>query len=200
MKSWLQKPPRNPPDAPQHVDLISFNAAADKVASSGGKVPKYVSYVRSNGPRLTTDEWGFPLPLSVVDQDDLDRLVAVLSTPLVRLRDLVVSGYLNADEVAAVKDVYPEAYTAVTDACIRDMVFSKPPFELWAQNVLGVLFQKPANIAYSDSQNPSQGQGPPQPGAAPPPPPSGPGITGLPNSIATPSDRRDPAVRELTRS
>lgn len=154
---------------------------------AGVKPPEYVSYVRQHGPKLENDEWGQALPLSEMEQFDLDRLVAVLTEPLSRLRDLVVSGHVNTDEVLAVKDVYPDVYQAVVDACVRDMIEAGPPFERWAQLTLGVLFLKPAPEMYAEAQQPEQQQG------------GAPGPTGLPGAIATPSDRREPAIRELTR-
>lgn len=191
-KSWLKSPPRKPPSAPENVDIVTFNAQANLASQKTGKVPEYVTYVRQNGPKLQVDEWGQALPLSPQEQYDLDRLVAVLMEPVTRTRDLLVSGILNDDEVTAVATVYPAAYAAIVKAALSDMIQAQPPFALWAQSVLGILFRKPATEMYASTINATDAIGNPKG-------PAGHAPGALPDSIPTPQDRRDTAVRQQGR-
>lgn len=188
-RSWLKLPPRKPPEPPEHIDLVSFNARANILEQRTGKVPPFVTYVRQNGPKLTMDEWGQALPLSMTEQSDLDRLVAVLMDPVSRFRDLLTSGLLNDDEVQAVAAVYPRIYAAVVNAAIQDMIDAQPPFALWAQSVLGILFQKPATEMYASTVNATDAFGNPKQQS---------GGAGLapPDATPTPTDRRDTAIRQ----
>lgn len=193
-KSWLKSPPRKPPAAPEHVDIVTFNAKANLEAQKTGQVPSYATYVRENGPKLQVDEWAQALPLSPQEQNDLDRLVAVLMEPVTRTRDLLVSGLLNDDEVTAVATVYPQAYAAVVNAAVSDMIQAQPPFELWAQSVLGILFRKPATEMYQSTVNATDAIGNPKGNGG-----GNPAALATPDTIPTPSDRRDTAVRQNAR-
>jgi len=192
-RSWLKMPPRKPPDDPETIDLVSFNARANLLEQKTGKVPAFVTYVRQNGPKLTFDEWGQALPLSPMEQSDLDRLVAVLMDPVTRFRDLLTCGRLNDDEVQAVSAVYPEVYAAVVNAAVKDMIVAQPPFALWAQSVLGILFQKPATEMYASTINATDEIGRPKENRA------SPGLASPPDAIPTPQDRRDTAIRQQAR-
>jgi len=192
-KSWLKSPPRKPPPQPEHVDIVTFNAKANMEAKqNGGQMPAYATYVRENGPKLQVDEWGQVLPLSPQEQSDLDRLVAVMMEPVTRTKDLLVSGLLNDDEVAAVASVYPAAYAAIVNAAVSDMIQAQPPFQLWAQSVLGILFRKPATEMYASTVNATDAIGNPKPHGG------GAGIA-LPDATPTPQDRRDTAIRQQAR-
>src|SRR6185295_7731113 len=140
-RNWLKSEPRKPPKDPKHVDLVHLIAAGNTMKARGEPVP-HIEYIKQFGPKVKTDEWGDPLPLSSVAQYDLDRLVAIMLDPLDRARDLLMSGMLNPDEVTALKAVYPTVWAALVDASYQDMIETKPPWKTWAQNVLGVLFQK----------------------------------------------------------
>jgi hypothetical protein len=185
--NWLHSSPKKAPADPPVIDFEKL------LIANQGRASKSINYLRQHGPKQTFDEWGQPLPLSSVAQYDLDRLVAVMKDPIIRTRDLMFSGLLNSDEVAAVKAVHPEVYAQLRDAAFVDMMQTKPPFEVWAVGVLGILFQKPAPQMYADAQQaPDDSQ---QPGAAM----GGPGPTGLPGAMPTQSDRRETAVREQAR-
>lgn len=180
---WLHARPRKMPAEPPEVDWQKMLIAHQ------GRDSRGMAYLRQHGPKQTSDQWGQPLPLSSVAQYDLDRLVAVLADPLLRTRDLMLSGILNSDEVAAVKAVHPQVYAEITGAAFNDMMQTKPPWENWAVGVLGVLFQKPATQMYTEAQQaPDDAQ---QQAAA-----TGAGPTA---PLATPSDRRETAVREQAR-
>jgi len=186
-KNWLKSDPRKPPKDPKHVDLVHLIAAGNTMKARGEAVP-HIEYIKQFGPKIKTDEWGNPLPLSSVAQYDLDRLVAIMLDPLDRARDLLMSGMLNPDEVTALRAVYPTVWAALVDASYQDMIETKPPWKTWAQNVLGVLFQKPATEAYQSHENPAK------------PAPGGGGGPSVPGSLPTPSDRMETAVREQARS
>ena len=186
-KNWLKSDPRKPPKDPKRVDLVHLIAAGSAMAKRGEPVP-HIEYIKQFGPKISTDEWGQPLPLSSVAQYDLDRLVAIMLDPLDRARELLLSGMLNPDEVTALKAVYPTVWVALVDAAYSDMIETKPPWKTWAQNVLGVLFQKPATEAYQSHENPAK------------PAQGGGGGAGVPGSLPTPSDRMETAVREQARS
>jgi hypothetical protein len=185
--NWLRSAPRKPPPEPKHVDLVHLIAAGNAMSKRGEPVP-HIEYIKQFGPKIQTDEWGAPLPLSSVAQYDLDRLVAIMMDPLARARGLLLAGRLNPDEVTALKAVYPTVHAALVDACVMDMMQTKPPYQVWAQTVLGVLFQKPATQVYASSTEP----GPSSPKQG--------GPVGMPGALPTPTDRMDPAVREQARS
>lgn len=182
MTSWLNKAPKKPPPKPEHVDLVTLNYQAQRAIETTGQEPKYVTYVREHGPKVTMDEWGRAMPLAPIEQFDLDRLVNILTDPMNVTLGLVFSGQINPDEVKAVKAVYPEVYKQITQACLSDMLYAKPPFETWAVNTLGVLFQKPAAKLYEESQ-PQESK-------------SGGAVKLVPGSMPTPNDKRELEVRQ----
>lgn len=183
-RSWLKGKQQAAPAEPPHVDYQNL------LIANQGRKSRSVAYILKNGPQQTFDEWGQPLPLSSVGQYDLDRLVAVLKNPITRIRDLMLSGLLNSDEVASVKAVHPDIYDMVTQAAVRDMLETKPPFQIWAQGVLDILFQKPATQMYAEA-NQADPTKPDQPQGSP--------TLGMPNALPTPTDRRETAVREQAR-
>lgn len=188
MKQWLRSAPDKSPSQPEHVDIMKFNAKANAYEETGATLPKYIGYVRKHGPAMQVDEWGIPLPLSAMEQDLLNRLVAILTDPVERTKELLLSGLLNPDEVDAIKSVYPEIYSRFVDAAVLDMTETKPPFQLWAQTILGILFKKPANLMYAEEQQQQQQQqGAPSANS----PQGGSGVN-LPTQV----DRREIAVRQ----
>jgi hypothetical protein len=70
------------------------------------------------------------------------------------------------------------------------MIETKPPYQIWAQGVLGILFQKPATQFYAEANqaDPTQDANSPQNAAM-----------GMPGALPTPTDRREQAVREQAR-
>lgn len=185
--SWLHSPPKKPPADPPTIDFEKL------LIANQGKTSKTINFLRTKGPKQSSDEWGQPLPLSSVAQYDLDRLVAISRDPSLRTRDLMLSGLLNSDEVAILKAVHPEIYAQIRDAAFVDMMQTKPPYEVWAVGVLGILFQKPATQMYTDAQQAPDDQQQQQAATG------GPGPTGLPGAMPTQSDRRETAVREQAR-
>ena len=184
-QNWIKGKPKAPPSEPPHIDFQNL------LIANQGRQSRGVAYILKSGPRQTFDEWGQPLPLSSVGQYDLDRLVAVLKEPITRTRDLMMSGLLNPDEVAAVKAVHKDVYDMVSQAAVRDMLETKPPYQIWAQGVLDVLFQKPATAMYAEA-NQADPSAPDQSKGSP--------TLGMPNAMPTPTDRRETAVREQART
>lgn len=182
MASWLNKPPKKAPPAPEHVDPITFAYDAQRAIAKYGQEPKYMAYVREHGPKLTFDDWGRPMPLSPIEQFDLDRLVNILTDPLNVTLELVFSGLINPDEVEAVKAVHPEVHAVVVQACYSDRLHADVPIEPWAESTLSVLFEAPAATFYPSEDKKENGN----PG----------GKTRLsPGTIPTPNDRRELGVR-----
>lgn len=179
--SWLKKPPAKAPETPPRVALELLIAHEQALEAAGHPDPA-LAYVREHGPTIELDAWGQALPLSDGDQDLVNSLAWVLHAPAQRTLDLLHSGTLDDDDVSAVQAVYPEAYKAISDEALRDLIKAGPPIEPWAECVLSVLFQQPIEAVYSGQQQdekPKDQQGNPKPAQ-----------TG-----ATQADRRDPSVR-----
>lgn len=193
--SWLKKPPAPAPPEPAHIDLERMMT----VLTAEPDPPTLAKqYLMTKAPRAQLDKWGAPLPLSSVDQDRLDRAFAVIASPHDRTRALLRAGMLAPDEVDAVSFAFPEIYGELEREALKELVVTAPPYEGWAETVLGVLFQKPpadvvtGGLGGPDKQ-PGEGGQPPKgkPKAAP-----GDMVTGM----ATPADRRDVEVRQQKNS
>ncbi len=178
MTSWLKRDPaEGPPQAPR-VDLIQIHRAADAMAMVG-PLPAEVTTILDLAPVAQFDRWGGPLPLSEAEQFRLDRLAAVIASPYDRTRKLLLSGELAPDEVEAVRGARPAVYAVLSEQATREMLETTPPFMPWADNALGVLFQRPAPEVYAEAQQPKQQGG--KGGRTPP---------------STPAERREIAIRE----
>lgn len=144
-----------------------------------------MAYLKDHAPRLQTDKWGQPLPLSTVDQMRLDDIFALLVSPLERGQALLHSGRITPGEVDALATTNPDVLSALVDEARMDMVMHPAPYAPWAEAVLGYLFQKPAAVFLKegpDEATKPTGQNAKAPGAPP-----------------TPVDRLEPAVREQRR-
>ncbi len=185
MIPWLkrQRPPKGPA-APPHVDLLAVMAAAQGLEAQGISSVE-MAYLKDHAPRLRTDKWGQPLPLSTVDQARLDDIFALLVSPLERGEALLHSGRLTPGEVDALATTNPDVLGALVDGARMDMVQHPAPYSPWAEAVLGYLFQKPAAVFLKEGPDAAlqpTGQNAKAPGAPP-----------------TPVDRLEPAVREQRR-
>lgn len=161
---------------------MMLNLGSVEQEAEGAPTSPAIAYVRANGPKLQQDKWGELLPLSTPEQDRLDRMVAVLSHPLERGLALVLSGTLDPGECEALRTVHADAYGLLVQHARADMAQTQPPFAVWAEQTLTVLFGKPVAKVYGDEVAPKK---------APPSGPKGTGPTG-----ATQADRREVAVRQ----
>jgi hypothetical protein len=152
----------------------------------GGQSVPALEFLRAVCPRVQLDKWGEPLPLSDPDQARLDRLYAVAVDPLGRGEALVKSGTLDPGEAECLAKCSPEAYQALVKQSQMDMATTEPPYQMWAERTLSILFGEPAAIMYKEQpQQPASGgkspstQGNDDTGANP-----------------TPADRREISVRQ----
>ncbi|HET7037167.1 MAG TPA: hypothetical protein VFI42_15890, partial [Thermomicrobiaceae bacterium] len=129
-------------------------------------------------PTEQFDRWLQPLPLSIVQQDRLDRMVAVLEQPLERGRALLVSGTLDTLERDALKEGRPEAYDAIYAQAVREMATAGPPLPAWADGVLGILFGRDAAHVFAEETTDADGK------------PKGGQFTGKP-PVPTPAEQQD---------
>lgn len=187
--NWLKEPPAEPPPEPAHVDLERLMAILTQ-AEMGRPLSPAEAVLRTQGPKLQLDKWGQPLPLSAVDQGRLDRLWAVMASPYDRCRALLRAGMLAPDEVQALSAAFPELYDVLKAEAEKEMITTEPPYQRWAETVLGTLFQAPAARVYADDQGQPQ-----QPPAGKPKASGGKGGVLPVQSLATQADRRDQAVR-----
>lgn len=145
-----------------------------------------MAYLKDHAPRLQTDKWGQPLPLSTVDQARLDDIFALLVSPLERGRALLHSGRITPGEVDAISVTNPDILAALVEEARMDLIKTPAPYAPWAEAVLGYLFQKPPALFLKegpdDGATKPTGQNAKAPGAPP-----------------TPVDRLEPAVREQRR-
>lgn len=186
--SWLKLPAAPAPPEPAHVDLERMM----HVLTAEPDPPTLAKqYLMTKAPRAQLDKWGAPLPLSAVDQDRLDRVFAVIASPHDRTRALLRAGMLGPDEVDAVSFSFPEIYGELEREALKELVVTAPPYEGWAETVLGILFGKPpAEVIAGGIDQPGKPQ---QDGQPPPGKPKASG--GAPAGMPTPADRRDVAVR-----
>ena len=148
---WLRQttPPAGPPE-PAHVDFEKFWAAMESERSVGINTPA-MGYLATVAPSLAdnVDQYGIPTPLSDLEQFDLDRLVAIMVSPYERGRALLHAGQLAPDEVDAIAAVFPDVLAVLQDEALDDMLNAPPPYPSWVEEVLGILFQKPASTVYA---------------------------------------------------
>lgn len=182
---WLKGPPAPQPPAPQKNDLQALHLQAVELESRNVPSGPAMAYIKAHGPTLQVDKWGGSLPLSGPDQDRLDRMVAILSLPMQRGLQLIFSGTLDPGETDAIRTVYPDIYRELVHRALQDMATTPPPYSIWAEQTLGVLFGRPAARVYND-----------QVAASPPgmPHPRAPKADSPDNP--TPADRREIAVRQ----
>lgn len=178
--TWLNGKPAEMPPEPEDVDLVQEYGEAEKVGPSSPAL----TYFRDHAPKLPTDMWGLPLPLSQVDQDRANRLWAILVSPYHRGRALMRAGAILTDEAAAIHEVYPDVWLMLDDELRTAMVTGKPPFPAWAEALIGVWFALPPKVAFAQAQEKAKGGGGQKSSKA--------GEGALP----TPADRRELAVRE----
>lgn len=170
------------------VERLMGELAANEVKGLGTPAS---AYLRLMAPTVKLDKWGMPLPLSDVDQDRIDRLVAVLDDPWTRARSLLRAGMLLAEETDAVKTAFPEVYTALAGQVLRDLMESPPPFREWAETTIGVLLGlPPAELLKSAGPTPEQQAESAATSQAP---------GKLPGAQGTAADRRDMGVRSEQR-
>lgn len=185
--SWLYGKPAKSPPEPGHVHLEALMGVAANLEAQGATTP-VLAYVRANGPKQSVDKWGQALPLSAVEQAKLDRMFAILSEPYARGMALLKSGMLLPDEVDALATAHPDAWMLIALPTWNEMHIAPPPYPMWVEQVLGVLFRVPAPVAF---QAPAPKQPNPQQQA---------NMQGPTPSAALPTqaDRRDAAVRSGT--
>jgi hypothetical protein len=136
-----------------HVDYEELAAHVERNRAMGIETPA-MAYLWAKAPRQELDQWGEPLPLSPMQQDQLDRIFAVLAGPLERGTALLHSGQLIDDEVDAIMTVYPDVYLIMLERAQDDMFKNPPPYPAWAEAQLGVLFRKPASTVYAAPEKP----------------------------------------------
>jgi len=154
---------------------------AAEIQEAGQFVPA-LAFLRTVCPPAQLDKWGEPLPLSDPDQARLDRLFAVTANPLERGWALVQSGTIDPGEAECIAMTSPDAYQVLVSRARMDMAQAPPPYSMWAEQTLGVLFGQPAAKVYKEAP-------PPKPPA--PSPGKSDEATG-----ATQADRREISVRQ----
>lgn len=149
MTAWLklETPATGPGDA-RHVDFEEIMSALERSRAIGVETPA-MAYLFLLAPTQESDQWGIAVPLSDLDQFNLDRTVAILTAPYERARALLHAGQLAPDEVTAIEAVFPDIYAVLVTQATDDMLANAPPYPDWAEEVLGILFQKPASAAYN---------------------------------------------------
>jgi hypothetical protein len=178
---WLKRPhPGKGPPMPASVNIEILEAKIEEARRMGIQTPAQ-TYLQVNKPVVALDEWGQPLPLSSMQQDYLDRVFAVLVSPMERGRALLHSGRLCPDEVEPLVTVYFEIWQTLVEQATADMLANPPPYPAWAEATLGVLFQKPASAMYNPTPEKTIGSPPRGQVKAP---------------EGTQADRRELAVRE----
>src|SRR4051812_19041633 len=109
MAVWCKNPkPGKAPPAPKPITpqmLTMIRGAANMNPTD----PK-CAYLLKHLPKEEFDRWMQPLPLSVVQQDRLNRMMAVMMDPINRGRALLLSGTLDTLECEALHDAIPQAY------------------------------------------------------------------------------------------
>lgn len=176
---WLKKvtPQAGPPMA-AHVDHQTLLEQLAEKRAMGINTPA-LAYLWAMTPPQELDEWGMPLPLSSMQQDAMDRLVAVLASPFERGTSLLHSGQLAPDETDALIAAFPDLYGVMVGRARADMIAAKPPFPAWAEAQLGIFFRRPAATVY----------------ATPESKPATPEPRQLKNPEGTQADRRELAIR-----
>lgn len=181
MTPWLKKrtPPKGPP-LPGHVDHESLMTDLAARQRMGISTPAQ-EFLWVAAPAVQMDDWGEPIPLGAMDQDRLDRLVAILAAPYERGMALMHSGEIAPDEVDAIAAVYLDIYALITEKARQDMMSYPPPYPAWAEATLSTVFRRPASAVYAPRAASRNGQ-----------PPAG----KLRTPEGTQADRRELAVRE----
>jgi hypothetical protein len=164
---------------PPKVNHEKLMESLGRVQAMGTETPAE-KWLWLNAPPVPLDQWGAPLPLSAMDQDALDRLVAILRSPQERGEALIHSGQLAADERDAIMLVYPEIYATLTEHTKRDLLDNPPPWPAWVESTVETLWMKPASVVYNPG---SEKEATPPTGQVKAP-------------EGTPADRREIAVRE----
>lgn len=146
--NWMKAPrPGKGSPRPPHVDL---KAITDRLAAMPAPSPA-LAYLKSQLPPQIFDRWGQPLPLGIDKQERLDRLVAIMTTPLERGRALLVAGQLDTIEADALRQGWPNVYDHLKQQAIAEMAEAGPPLPVWSEGVLGILFGRDAALVYSDN-------------------------------------------------
>ncbi len=180
---WLKR--AHPIKGPPSPASINHEMLWQKLAESGQRGTKTPAetYLSIKAPPLELDDWGEPLPLSSMAQDYLDRVFAVLLSPMERGEALLHSGRLCPDEVEPIAVVFPEIWAVLVERATDDLFDAGgPPLPAWAEAQLGILFQKPASAVYNPRPNDGASDGTPPTGKVKAP-------------EATQADRRELAVR-----
>lgn len=154
---WCSKPkPAKAPPTPRNITpgmLAVIRAAVSKFPT----VPANV-YLKAHLPVEEFDRWMQPLPLSIVQQDRLNRMMAVILAPIDRGRALLLSGTLDTLECEAIKEAHPDAYQILKDQAVREMVQSGGSLPQWSEAVLGVLFQRDAAHVFVEEKTDKEGK------------------------------------------
>lgn len=150
---WLKadKPGRAPP-VPPVIDAVDLQSQLADRKSMGPLTP-VMAYLDQFAPVPPLDRWGMPLPLATADQERLDRMAAVLFHPLLRGRQLLLSGMLDTEECSALRQGTPDAYEIIRSGAEQEMIKAGPPLPAWSDGVLGILFGRDAAIVYGDAQD-----------------------------------------------
>lgn len=179
--TWLSSDPAPLPPEPADVDVT-----AEVEAALGDKRSPALQYFAAHAPRIPLDTWGQPLPLARSEQEDANRLWALLVSPLHRGRALMRSGAILPSEAALLHDVYPDLWLLLDQELQEAMVRGKPPFPAWAESLIATWYAMPAAAAYSQAQEGQKGGASPSRG----------GRKSNDTALPTPADRRELAVRE----
>jgi hypothetical protein len=183
VSTWLKQPaPGKGPKPPARIDLIALHRHANQLGAVGTLPPDLQALLKA-APVMPTDRWGMPLPLSENEQAKLDRIGAVIASPLLRGRQLLVAGQLGPDEVQAIVDARPTAYAILLQQATDEVLAAGPPIAPWAEAQLAILFGRPAGQVFTDPEAEAR-----QAKAS--------GAGGGPVPFGTPADRRELAVRE----
>lgn len=147
---WLKRPhPITGPPMPPSVNIETLWAKLEESRRRGTQTPAE-TYLSLKAPPIQHDDWGQPLPISAMEQDYIDRVFAVLLSPMERGEALLHSGRLCPDEVEPIAVVFFEIWETLVERATQAMFDAGgPPFPAWAEASLGILFQKPASAMYN---------------------------------------------------
>lgn len=169
---WLkEKEPAPRPATPKRINLAALLAQLAAADIAGDPKTPMMAYIAAHLPQQAVDRWGQPLPLSLVDQEQLDRMCAVLFD-ITRGRKLLHSGRIDTIETEALAGGQPGLYSMLVVEAEGDMVRAKPPFAPWAEKALSVLFGRDAALVYGEAAAKPEPQGTKFNGKPPPPTPA----------------------------
>lgn len=180
---WCKNPkPAKGPKPPREIvpAVLSAIRMSAKVDLSSPKS----KFLNEHLPKEQFDRWLQPLPLSIVQQDRVNRMIAMFVAPIDRGRALLLSGQLDTLDMQVLRDGIPDAYEILRTQAVREMAEAGPPLPQWSEAVLGVLFGRSAAHVFAEEKTDEEGK-----------PQAGNGFAGKP-PVPTPQEQRDNVQRK----